>query len=163
MKKLLTLLSLAVILVGCDKFGTWRDLNENWIEQNKAVLGQTAGCIDYGITHTGLQYEILHQGYGKTPKSTSQILVKYTLWLFDGTQVEHRDDGVFTLSATIPAWQEMLSKMQAGSHVIIYAPYDICYGSEGRKSLEQFHIPPYSALKFEIELIDVWQQSPTTN
>ncbi|MDO4190425.1 MAG: FKBP-type peptidyl-prolyl cis-trans isomerase [Bacteroidales bacterium] len=148
-------------LVSCDsQFDNWRQLNETWIKNHESQLGQDADIVSYGITHTGLQYEVFHYGYGKVPKSTSKIKVNYKLWLYDGTLVQSSEDVELTLSNCVAAWQEFLPTLHAGSHCKIYAPAEICYGSDGSKSSEQFRIPPYSALTFEIELIDVWQQLP---
>lgn len=152
---------LMVAMAGCDsQFNHWRDLNEVWIEAHAAELGKDTNVVDYGITHTGLQYEVYHRGYGKLPKSTSQIKVNYKLWLYDGTLVQASEDAVLTLSNCVPAWKEFLPQMPAGSHFKLYAPADICYGADGSKSIEEFRVPPYSALEFEIELVDVWQQLP---
>lgn len=145
----------------CDSpFYNWRDLNTAWIEAHASQLGQDTNVVDYGITRSGLQYEVYHQGFGKMPKSTSKIKVNYKLWLYDGTLIQASEDVEMSLSNCVQAWKEFLPTLHAGAHCMIYAPAELCYGKEGSKNTEEFRIPPYSALTFEIELIDVWQQLP---
>lgn len=157
----LLLFCLMGVLQSCDSpFYNWRDLNTAWIEAHASQLGQDTSVVDFGITHTGLQYEVYHQGFGKMPKSSSIIKVNYKLWLYDGTLVQESEGAELRLSNCVPAWKEFLPTLHAGAHCMIYAPAEICYGKEGSKGIEEFRIPPYSALTFEIELIDVWQQLP---
>ena len=39
-------------------------------------------------TQSGLQYEVIEQGKGESPKATDTVTAHYTGWLTDGTQFE---------------------------------------------------------------------------
>lgn len=163
-KKTGFLLVCGLLLCGCkNDFATWRSLNDTWManhaEQIRAQMNQSDTIR--GISDTGLQYEIFHKGFGKTPKSTSLIKVTYATHLIDGTLVESSTESILRLGQCVQAWQEMLSTLQAGSSCRIYAPADLCYGAKGtRNTRDVYIVPPYSALIFDIKLIDVQQQQP---
>lgn len=153
------------MLVSCDeRFVSWKEYNEDWIVEQKDKLGVDTNVVEVEILPSGVLIEKYHTGYGAIPKpsvdpvvgTSSLVKVKYTGWLVDGTRFDYSEGASFPLSEVIEGWQEVFSKMPQGSHWKIYIPYDKAYGETGRKGLyENFSIPPYSTLIFEIRLIDV--------
>ena len=118
----------------------------------------------------GLRFKLIeliekyHIGYGAIPKPSidptlnvsSAIKVKYTGWLVDGTCFDYSDKAAFYLSDVILGWQDVLSKMPQGSYWRVYIPYERAYGATGSKGVgDNFTVPPYSTLIFDIELVDV--------
>jgi len=154
MKKWIYLV-LVLVLASCEAdFQTWKDLNTNWMVQNK-VQHETAN--DLKILPSGLQYESFHDGYGAIPKPTnSYVQVTYTAKLIDGTVCDSGSEKWLKVSDLISGWQEALCMMRQGSHWKIYVPYTMAYGVDGsKKTGGNFHIPPYSTMIFDIELNDV--------
>ena len=154
MKKWIYLV-LALVLASCEAdFKTWKDLNTNWLVQNKANYANTDSLK---VMPSGLQYKVFFDGYGRTPKPTnSEVLVTYTARLIDGTVCDSGSQKLLRVSDLIPGWQEALCMMKGESHWQIYVPYTMAYGVDGSKATGgNFHIPPYSTLVFDIELHDV--------
>ncbi|MGL5566497.1 MAG: FKBP-type peptidyl-prolyl cis-trans isomerase, partial [Plesiomonas sp.] len=56
----------------------------------------------------------------------------------------------FPVTGVIAGWVEALQLMPVGSKWKLYIPHDLAYGARGAGS-----IPPYSALVFEVELLDI--------
>lgn len=105
-------------------------------------------------TDSGLQYEVLQEGKGKSPKATDVVRVHYKGTLLDGTtfdsSYERGKPAEFPLNGVIPGWTEALQLMKVGGKNRIFVPSDLAYGPRGRPS-----IPPNSVLIFEVELIDI--------
>lgn len=165
MKKILFLLCLISVLVGCDeRFMSWKEYNEAWLEAQRDKLGIDTNVVETAILPSGVLIEKYHTGYGAIPKPSvdpvtevsSGVSVKYTGWLVDGTQFDHNEKASFYLHQVIEGWQEAMSQMPQGSHWRIYVPYNKAYGESGsRGTYENYSVPPYSTLIFDIELIDV--------
>jgi len=106
-------------------------------------------------TESGLQYKILEEGTGNTPEATSTVKVHYTGTLVDGTKFDSSLDRgepiEFPLNGVIPGWTEGLQLMKEGGKAILYVPYELGYGSRGAGGV----IPPFAALIFEVELIEI--------
>lgn len=165
MKKILFLLLVALAFVGCDeRFMSWKEYNEEWLVAQRDKLGTDTNVVETQILPSGVLIEKYHTGFGAIPKPSvdpvvgysSAVRVKYSGWLVDGTRFDYSEDAEFLLSGVIQGWQEVFSKMPQGSYWRIYIPYDQAYGESGSKGLyENFSVPPYSTLIFDIDLIDV--------
>jgi FKBP-type peptidyl-prolyl cis-trans isomerase FklB len=87
---------------------------------------------------------------------SSGVIVKYSGWLVDGTRFDYSDKASFYLHQVISGWQEAMALMPQGSYWRVYIPANKAYGESGSKGLyENFSVPPYSTLIFDIDLIDV--------
>lgn len=106
-------------------------------------------------TPSGLQYEVLVQGSGKQPKATDTVKVHYEGFLTDGTvfdsSIQRGEPIEFPLNGVIAGWTEGLQLMSEGSKYRLFIPYNLAYGEQGAGA----SIPPYSALIFDVELIEV--------
>ena len=104
---------------------------------------------------SGLQYQVLKEGTGKKPKATDQVRCHYEGMLVDGTlfdsSVQRGEPAVFGLNQVIKGWTEGVQLMQEGAKYRFYIPYQLGYGEQGAGQ----QIPPYSALVFDVELIEV--------
>ena len=107
------------------------------------------------ITPSGLQYEVIQEGSGETPSFEDTVRVHYEGSLVDGTVFDSsymRGEPIeFPLSGVIPGWTEGLQLMNVGSTYRLFIPSDLGYGPQGAPPL----IPPYSALIFQVELLDI--------
>lgn len=106
-------------------------------------------------TESGLQYEIIANGTGTSPKAGDRVTVHYTGKLTNGTvfdsSVERGEPVTFATNQVIPGWTEALQLMKEGDKWILYIPYDLAYGERGAGG----QIPPYATLIFEVELLGV--------
>jgi len=107
-----------------------------------------------GVTTTasGLQYKIIAEGKGESPKATDKVKVNYKGMLIDGTVFdsnEGKDPIEFVLNQVIPGWTEGVQLMKPGSKFELYIPYQMAYGERGAGEI----IAPYSTLIFQIELL----------
>ena len=106
-------------------------------------------------TPSGLQYQVLRQGNGKRPTAKDSVKCHYEGFLIDGTvfdsSVQRGEPAVFGLQQVIAGWTEGLQLMQEGGKYRFFIPYKLAYGEGGAGQL----IPPYAALIFDVELIEV--------
>jgi len=120
-----------------------------FLEENK----KKEGII---TTESGLQYEIITEGTGKSPNATDIVKCHYHGTLLDGTvfdsSVERGEPTEFPLNRVIPGWTEGLQLMKEGAKYKFYIPTELAYGKNVRPG------SPYEAnmaLIFEVELIEV--------
>ena len=124
-------------------------------EANKAFFTQNAQKPNVKQTASGLQYEVVTAGKGKSPLATDRVTVHYTGKLLDGTvfdsSVERGEPATFGVNQVIAGWTEALQLMKEGDKWILYIPDHLGYGERGAGG----QIPPFAALVFEVELIKV--------
>jgi FKBP-type peptidyl-prolyl cis-trans isomerase FklB len=103
---------------------------------------------------SGLQYKVLAEGSGKTPKATDEVTVNYKGTLVDGSEFDNSykrgAPASFRVDKVIRGWTEALPLMKEGSKWQLFIPPELGYGERGAGP-----IPPNSALVFEVELISV--------
>ena len=121
-------------------------------EQFLAENGKRDGVT---TTDSGLQYEIIKPGNGLKPKATDKVNVHYHGTLITGevfdSSVERGEPISFPLNGVIAGWTEGLQHMPVGSKYKLFIPYDLAYGARGAGAA----IKPYSALIFEVELLEI--------
>ena len=104
---------------------------------------------------SGLQYQVLKEGNGKKPSAKDSVKCHYEGFLIDGTvfdsSVQRGEPAVFGLQQVIAGWTEGLQLMQEGAKYRFFIPYRLAYGEGGAGG----SIPPYAALIFDVELIQV--------
>jgi FKBP-type peptidyl-prolyl cis-trans isomerase FklB len=118
-------------------------------------LKQNASRPEVTVTGTGLQYEVLQAGSGKTPAGNSSVRVHYHGTLIDGTvfdsSVQRGEPLEFPVNGVIRGWTEALQLMQEGARWKLYIPHELAYGARGAGGV----IGPFSTLIFEVELLAV--------
>jgi len=123
-------------------------LGQDFLEQNKSKEGVQ-------VTESGLQYEVLTEGKGEIPESTSRVKTHYHGTFIDGrvfdSSVERGEPATFPVNGVIKGWTEALTMMPVGSKWKLYIPSDLAYGSQGASG----SIPPNTALVFEVELLEI--------
>ncbi len=106
-------------------------------------------------TASGLQYMVLKEGTGKSPKATDSVMCHYEGFLTDGTvfdsSVQRGTPATFPLGGVIKGWTEGLQLMKEGGKTRFFIPYNLAYGEAGASG----SIPPYATLIFDVELIEV--------
>jgi len=106
-------------------------------------------------TTSGLQYRIIKDGEGAPPTKSDKAEVHYRGWTIDGNEFDsshsRKKSSTFGITQVIPGWTEALSMMKPGAKWEIVVPQELAYGPGGKRP----KIPPYSTLRFEIELLSV--------
>jgi FKBP-type peptidyl-prolyl cis-trans isomerase FklB len=124
-------------------------------EEGENFLAQNAKKASVKTTASGLQYEVISMGNGPKPTINDKVRTHYHGTLINGTvfdsSVQRGQPISFPLNGVIKGWQEGLQLMPVGSKFRFFIPYDLAYGTRGAGN----NIPPYSALIFEVELLDI--------
>jgi len=132
-----------------EKYGDVKAKSEKFLEENKSKKGVK-------VTKSGLQYIVLKEGKGDTPKATSRVKVNYTGTLIDGTEFDssakNKKPVEFAVNRVIKGWTEGLQLMKVGSKYKFFIPQDLAYGAFPRKGGV---IKPFSTLIFEVELVAI--------
>ncbi len=106
-------------------------------------------------TASGLQYEIVEEGQGDSPKAADKVTVHYEGRLVDGeifdSSFQRNEPASFPVNGVIPGWTEALQLMKTGAKWRLFIPHHLAYGENGAGE----SIPPFSALVFDVELISV--------
>ena len=98
---------------------------------------------------------MLTQGNARKPKATDSVKCHYEGRLIDGTVFDSSyrrgTPATFGLNQVIAGWTEGVQLMQEGAKYRFYIPFNLAYGANGAGD----SIPPYSALIFDVELIEI--------
>ncbi|MGE5196026.1 MAG: FKBP-type peptidyl-prolyl cis-trans isomerase [Anaerolineae bacterium] len=107
------------------------------------------------VLPSGLQYKILHEGTGPSPKSIDLVTVHYKGYFINGqtfdSSYERGKPHVFPVNRVIPGWSEALQKMKVGDKWQLFIPSYLAYGEMGFGP----EIGPNVTLIFEMELLGV--------
>ena len=96
-------------------------------------------------------------GTGLAADDGKSLTVNYTGWLvdsgiqFDTTVGKQPFTFILGTGQVIPGWDQGLQGMKAGGKRTLIIPSGLAYGAQGAEGT----IPPNSALKFEVELLEV--------
>lgn len=103
----------------------------------------------------GLQYKIITQGSGPTPKETDVVSVEYIGTLTDGTEFDNSykrgEPATFPVNGVIAGWTEALKLMPTGSTWELYIPASLAYGDQGAPPA----IGPNQTLIFKVHLVAI--------
>lgn len=128
------------------------ELNAAAGKEYQEIMRHKSGVV---TLPSGLQYEIIKEGFGAKPKATDKVRVHYHGTLINGvvfdSSVERGEPAEFPLNAVIPGWTEILQLMPVGSKWRVVIPSELAYGSRGAGDV----IRPDMTLIFEIELLDI--------
>lgn len=125
------------------------------LSEGKAFLEKNAKGEGVKTLPSGLQYIILSEGTGNSPKLTDNVSVHYRGSLIDGAEFENTvsrgTPQTFRVDSVIAGWTEALQLMKEGAKWKLFIPPNLAYGERGRPP----RIPPNSILIFEIELLKI--------
>ncbi|ACT05659.1 peptidylprolyl isomerase FKBP-type [Dickeya chrysanthemi Ech1591] len=132
-----------------------RERQREQAAEGQRFLDANAAKEGVNSTESGLQFRVLTQGDGEIPARQDRVRVHYTGRLIDGTvfdsSVQRGQPAEFPVSGVIPGWIEALTLMPVGSKWELYIPQNLAYGERGAGA----SIPPFSALIFEVELLEI--------
>ncbi len=127
---------------------TQKSADELFLEKNKDKPGVIT-------LPDGLQYQILTEGKGESPKDSDTVIVDYSGTLIDGTEFDSSykrgRPAVFPVNAVIPGWTEALKLMKVGSTWNLYIPASLAYGAQGAPPA----VGPNQTLIFKVHLISI--------
>ena len=123
-------------------------------EEGEKFLASMAKDPAVKATGSGLMYKVLKEGTGRKPKATDKVYCHYEGTFPNGqvfdSSYKRGEPIEFGLNQVIKGWTEGLQLMSEGAKYELYLPYHLAYGETGTGG-----IPPYSALRFVVELIEV--------
>jgi FKBP-type peptidyl-prolyl cis-trans isomerase len=137
--------------------------SSNPIERAEKFLMENKTKEGVKTLPSGLQYKVLKEGTGKTPKDTDVVVTHYKGTLLDGTEFDssykRNAPAEFPVNRVIKGWTEALQLMKEGDKWILYIPPKLAYGERGAPGGV---IGPNETLIFEIELIKVKEAGAPT-
>jgi len=129
-------------------------LQQDNAKKEKEYLEKNRKKTGVKVTKSGLQYEILKQGKGKTPKPESIAIINYKASLIDGyvfdDTYERKSPAHLSMVNVVDGLKEGLMLMKAGAKYKFTIPSKLGYSN-----VQMRDIPPNSVLIFEVELLKV--------
>lgn len=130
-------------------------ITEENVSKGKEFLDKNKERAEVKTLPSGLQYEVIAEGNGKSPKATDKVKCHYEGTLIDGTMfdssIKRGQPAVFGVNQVIQGWVEALQLMSEGAKWRLYIPSELGYGAQGAGE----SIPPHSTLIFDVELLEV--------
>lgn len=137
-----------VVSIQQKQMETNKKKGEEYLAANKQRKGVTT-------LPSGLQYLVLKEGTGKTPKATDEVEVHYEGTLIDGSvfdsSIKRGEPLTIHVNGVIPGWSEALQLMKEGAKWQVVIPSDLAYSKRGSPP----RIGPNETLIFEIDLLKV--------
>jgi FKBP-type peptidyl-prolyl cis-trans isomerase FklB len=129
--------------------------SQNNLKEGQDFLAKNKSKEGVKTLPSGLQYKVLKEGSGASPKATDTVVAHYTGKLLNGTKFDSSLDRgqplVYPANQLIPGWTEALQLMKVGSKWELYIPSELAYGERGAGQ----DIGPNSTLIFEMELLGI--------
>jgi len=132
-----------------------RKLAEKRKAKNAAFLKENKEKENIIVLESGVQYEVLEEGFGKVhPSVKDWVTAHYHGTLIDGkvfdSSVDRKKAATFKLNNLIQAWQQVLPLMVTGDKWRVVVPPNMGYGER-----QEGKIPSNSILIFDLELIAI--------
>lgn len=131
-----------------------RAAEKNLVE-GKEFLRENAKKEGVATLPSGLQYQVIANGSGNSPKKTDNVTVHYKGTLVDGTEFDSSNKrgipATLRVNGVIAGCSEALQLMKPGGKWRLHIPSNLAYGERG----SGVKIPPNSTLIFEVELLKV--------
>jgi FKBP-type peptidyl-prolyl cis-trans isomerase FklB len=122
-----------------------------YVAEGKKFMEENATKEGVKTTASGLQYKIIEEGTGKTPKATDKVTVNYRGTLTNGNEFDSSykrgEPASFPLNGVIKGWTEGLQLIKEGGKIQLVIPPELAYGDRGPLG--------HRTLIFDVELISV--------
>jgi len=146
----------------CDSTCACSCCQHSCCKDHKAVKEQKMTKSERQKSQTGLEWEVIQEGSGESPKAGQTVVVHYTGWLSDNWQPGKKFDSsvdrgqkfqfIIGVSQVIKGWDEGVMDMKKGEKRRLYIPASLAYGARGAGGV----IPPNADLIFDVELFDMF-------
>lgn len=125
--------------------------NRKLEEEGLQFLEENAKQAGVVTTESGLQYQIIEPGTGKTPAPTDKVTVNYRGTLVDGKEFDssyaRNRPASFQLDGVVKGWTEGLQFIKEGGKIKLFIPPSLAYGERGPLA--------HRTLIFDVELLSV--------
>jgi FKBP-type peptidyl-prolyl cis-trans isomerase FklB len=125
------------------------------VAAGQAFLKENGQRPEVTTTASGLQYLVINEGEGASPKATDKVTVHYRGTLLNGKEFDSSyrrgQPASFPVNGVIPGWVEALQLMKVGSKWRLFIPSELAYGARGAGQ----DIGPNETLVFEVELLEI--------
>ena len=136
-----------------------RDMRNKAVSKNqreaKAFLAKNRRRKGVRKTASGLQYQVIRRGTGKSPKATDKVRTHYRGTLLDGkvfdSSYRRKRPASFPVNGVIRGWTEALQLMKVGAKWKLWIPAKLGDGQRGTGRM----IGPGAMLIFELELLAI--------
>lgn len=147
-----------------DRYADYREANNSWVAQQETRLNPDGTKYYQRLqpAWNSNSYILIHWFNDRSetagnlrPLLTSSVTARYIGRNYQGKVFDAdstSENGTrFNVSQVVQGWQTALQNMHVGDTVEIILPYNQAYGSSNPNEL----ILPYSALQFNLRLIDI--------
>ena len=150
-----TLVDLKTKVVAEEK--EFRKLRENeLLAAGKKFMEENANKPGVITTASGLQYKVLQEGTGATPKATDKVTVNYIGTFIDGnpfdSSFKRGKPATFQVNGVIKGWTEGLQLMKEGGKMQLFIPPELAYTRSGPLA--------HQTLIFEVDLLAIEKPKP---
>jgi len=125
---------------------------EKNLKESEAFLAENGKKEGVVTLPSGLQYKVIKEGSGPTPKATDTVITNYRGTLLNGKEFDSSykrgQPATFGVTQVIPGWTEALQLMKVGSKWQLFIPAKLAYGERGPGG-------PNAMLLFEVELLGI--------
>jgi hypothetical protein len=147
-----------------DAYREYREANISWVNEMEARTNEDGSKYYERLVSgwDGTNYLLIHWFNDRsetagnlTPLLTSSVRTRYIGknyqgYIFDADSTS-TEGTLFNVSSVVEGWQTALQYMHVNDTVEIILPYNMAYGSSSVSD----YILPYSALQFNLSLLDV--------
>jgi FKBP-type peptidyl-prolyl cis-trans isomerase FklB len=131
-----------------ERFGANKKAGEDFLAENKSKEGVMT-------TASGLQYKVIKAGKGAKPKATDKVRIHYHGTTIDGkvfdSSVDRKTPYELGVNQFVTGFSEGLQLMKVGAKYQFFIPQELAYKERSTGPI----IKPFSALVFEVELLDI--------
>lgn len=124
------------------------------IEENAIIEFIIGGNIEYTRSTSGYYYAITKPGSGENYAYGQDCRADYRGYFLDGKEFDSSyKRGIpldFKVGQMIYAWNDLLQKVNPGTHAKLIVPSRLAYGKDGFPGF----VPPNTITAFDIETID---------
>ncbi|WP_234736918.1 FKBP-type peptidyl-prolyl cis-trans isomerase [Tellurirhabdus bombi] len=129
------------------------------IEEYVQKQGLTVNAADKLASGVRVVRNPAAPGTGETLRGGQNVTVNYTGKLLrTGKVFDSNSKGTFKFtlgsSQTIPGFNEGISRLKKGEKATLIFPSTVAYGNQGSHANGNYIIPPYSPLRFDVEVVD---------
>jgi FKBP-type peptidyl-prolyl cis-trans isomerase FklB len=132
-----------------------KELGEKNKKEGETFLAENKKKEGVVTLPSGLQYKVIKEGTGETPKLTDTVTTDYRGTLIEGTEFDSSyrrgQQATFPVKGVIAGWTEALQLMKVGSKWQLFIPSNLAYGERGAGR----DIGPNATLIFDVELLSI--------